>query len=89
MRNRESLLLEMDQLLNLLFESRQQNGDWNWSNAPFSKAIQSFCFEATAVIPTKELRRHVVEVWMRKRRLDAHDRRSVLALLNASLPITN
>ena len=89
MRNRESVLLEMEQLLNLLLESRQQTGDWAWDNAPYSRAIQSFCFEATAVIPTVELRRHVVDVWMRKRQLDAHDRRSVLALLNAKLPIVN
>lgn len=89
MRNRESVLLEMEQLLNLLFASRQQTGNWTWDNAPFSTALQSFCYEATAVIPTVELRRHVVDVWMRKRNLDAQDRRSVLALLNAKLPIIN
>lgn len=91
MRDRELILIEMEQLLNLLFASRRNDGLWVWQEKPYSTAISGFCKDATAVIPAQELRCHVINVWMKKRSrlLSNYDRRNVLELLNANLPLLN
>ena len=91
MRNRDSILLEFEQLLNLLFAKHSGEGMWRWKKAPYLRAMESFCRDAVPVVSSTELRQHATREWMKKKQLtqnpDLH--KSVQELLNATLSAGN
>ena len=87
MRNRDSILLEFEQLLNLLFATHGGEGMWRWKQAPYLRAMESFCRDAVPVVSSTELRQHATREWMRKKKLNQNSdvHRSVQELLNTTL----
>lgn len=92
MRNRESrIYLELDHLLNLLFSCKSKERAWLWKTDPFATVVQSFCRDAIAVIPSKELRQHVLGNWMAQRSetLSEDAKKSLYELMDTNLPLRN
>ena len=66
-RSRDSVLLEFEHLLNLMFRRCDDNGAWLWKDLNVENAFQSFCRDATSVVPRKELHLFAKSSWLPKR----------------------
>ena len=88
MRSRDSLLLEFEQLLNFLYPVPASDL-WRWKSGNAGKAIQSFCRDATALIPRDELHAFAVKQWLPKRGLSARQdvKHSLEELLQTEIPL--
>lgn len=91
MRSRDSVLLEFDQLLNLLFDNQATADPWLWKESPYEGGVHSFCRDARVILDPMELRQYAVTQWLNKRGLEKRDdvRQSLVAMLDAQLPLRN
>ncbi|MCA9132011.1 MAG: hypothetical protein KDA45_02605 [Planctomycetales bacterium] len=88
-RSRDSVLLEFDQLLNLLFPRQNTVGAWFWKERNLESAIQSFCRDASVVIPRSELHNYALQSWLSKRGLQSRPdvAKSLNELLDTQMPL--
>lgn len=91
MRNKESVFLEFEQLLNLLFPKNSSGNPSRWSQAPFTSALEGFCREALLIVPGNELRDFANDQWLARSPLASRPevRDSVYKMLEAALPSRN
>lgn len=89
MRSRESVLLEFEQLLNLLFRRDGQAGAWLWKELNVENAFQSFGRDASSVVPRDELHVYAKQNWLFKRGLQHRGdvTKSLTELLDTQLPV--
>ena len=89
MRSRDSVLLEFDQLLNMLFGNAKTSSLWFWKQRGVEAAIQSFCRDANSVVSKSDLHLYATKNWLSKRGFDSRPdiRQSLSEMLNTQIPL--